>query len=427
MPYKRIAVITNFLYRFGGAERVFFNIIQHLINKGHTVDLYAFGGTYDSINHTALKMINRIHIENSGQIEVRSYPKYKFFMYPLNNILSLDLNRAIKVAKKIASICNTRNYDIIYMNQAHITPLVAPYLNNRSHIGIYIHEPPRHIYDRHLRSEIDRIRDVVTKSHGFDAVLKRMNRVARAIDYSRWREAYNYAMEYIDTVFVNSRYTAGCVKRAYNYKGEVVVAYPGVDHKTFYPIPDIKQKNNIALNVGPLQVHKMHHFAIEAIGTIDANLRPVLRIIGTGEEIITKDVLVELAEKWDVNVDIIDHAHGDNNLNSEYNRATVVLHPNLYEPFGLVTVEAMAAGRCVVAIDEGGISELIKDASCKGYGTIALTTLRNKEKFGNAIANAIANKELRAEIGINARKYIMENLTWQRLYAKIDSWINNGR
>ncbi len=48
-------------------------------------------------------------------------------------------------------------------------------------------------------------------------------------------------------------------------------------------------------------------------------------------------------------------------LDEAYAAAAVVVVPSLYEPFGLVAVEAMAAGAPVVASDTGGLAEVVRD------------------------------------------------------------------
>ena len=46
--------------------------------------------------------------------------------------------------------------------------------------------------------------------------------------------------------------------------------------------------------------------------------------------------------------------------NSLYSWADVAVFPSLYEPFGIVVLEAMAARTPVVVSDCGGISEIVR-------------------------------------------------------------------
>jgi glycogen(starch) synthase len=50
----------------------------------------------------------------------------------------------------------------------------------------------------------------------------------------------------------------------------------------------------------------------------------------------------------------------DNTRNALYQCADVVVFPSLYEPFGIVALEGMAAGAPVVVADTGGMSEIIQ-------------------------------------------------------------------
>ena len=44
-----------------------------------------------------------------------------------------------------------------------------------------------------------------------------------------------------------------------------------------------------------------------------------------------------------------------------YRRANVAVFPSLYEPFGIVALEAMASGTPVVVSDVGGLAEIVVD------------------------------------------------------------------
>ena len=92
-------------------------------------------------------------------------------------------------------------------------------------------------------------------------------------------------------------------------------------------------------------------------------------------------------------------------LDSLLKRSRLTVVPSLWpEPFGLVGIEAMSAGRPVVAFDVGGIGDWMKDKET-GY----LIPPRNINEFKNAVERLLSNRDLASRLGGNARKYVREN------------------
>ena len=58
---------------------------------------------------------------------------------------------------------------------------------------------------------------------------------------------------------------------------------------------------------------------------------------------------------------------GDDMLHSLYRVADLCIVPSIYEPFGLVALEAMASGCLCVVADTGGLREVVP-----GDGTVGL-------------------------------------------------------
>ena len=76
-----------------------------------------------------------------------------------------------------------------------------------------------------------------------------------------------------------------------------------------------------------------------------------------------------------------------------YNKARVAVFPSLYEPFGIVALEGMAAGVPVVVADTGGLAEIIthRDNGLKTYPGDASSLASN-------IIEALSNETLRNQI-----------------------------
>jgi glycogen synthase len=116
-----------------------------------------------------------------------------------------------------------------------------------------------------------------------------------------------------------------------------------------------------------------------------------------------------------------------NDLVVLYSHACVFVCPSVYEPFGIILLEAMACGVPVVASAVGGIPDVIVDEKtgwlvpfqAMGGGN---PEPENPEKFAQDLAariNAlISSPEMRTRMGFAARQRVMDHFTWARVAEK---------
>jgi glycosyltransferase involved in cell wall biosynthesis len=93
-----------------------------------------------------------------------------------------------------------------------------------------------------------------------------------------------------------------------------------------------------------------------------------------------------------------------------YDRAAVVAVPSHREGFGVVCAEAMAHGRPVVAGAVGGLLDLVVHEE-----TGLLVPPRDVAALREALHRLLADDELRARLGANARKRVEEMFSWDRV------------
>lgn len=95
----------------------------------------------------------------------------------------------------------------------------------------------------------------------------------------------------------------------------------------------------------------------------------------------------------------------------------MLLHPSLYEQFGYVVLEAMAAGRPVVCLNVGGPALLVRD------GCGVRVPMQKPEQVVTdlyaALLHYALNPSARFAAGINARECAQHEWSWDAVGARL--------
>jgi glycogen synthase len=90
--------------------------------------------------------------------------------------------------------------------------------------------------------------------------------------------------------------------------------------------------------------------------------------------------------------------------------ASVFVAPSLYEPFGIMNLEAMACERPVVSTRVGGITDVVLDGE-----TGLLVPPNNPDELANAINRIVADPKLGERMGEAGRRRVEDRFTWDRV------------
>lgn len=100
----------------------------------------------------------------------------------------------------------------------------------------------------------------------------------------------------------------------------------------------------------------------------------------------------------------------DSDLLRLYRVVDVAVYPSLYEPFGIVALEAMAAGAPVVVSDAGGLKEVVRHEE-----TGILTYAGNAESLAWGILRTLQDPAAAQRRARNAQKAVQREFNWKRI------------
>jgi glycosyltransferase involved in cell wall biosynthesis len=170
----------------------------------------------------------------------------------------------------------------------------------------------------------------------------------------------------------------------------------GIHVKRFENNNKVLKENRLVI-IGSLVDKKGQDLAIETMGElVKRGFDYQLDLLGDGKNF---KKLARLIEKLKLENHVF--LHGNVDFPEEYlHRARIYLHTAKYEPFGLVLLEAMAAGLPVVCTDGYGNRDLIKEGK-NGF----MVKDRNPSLLADKIELLMGDDALRENMGTFANRY----------------------
>ncbi|MFH1415975.1 MAG: glycosyltransferase family 4 protein [Elusimicrobiota bacterium] len=163
--------------------------------------------------------------------------------------------------------------------------------------------------------------------------------------------------------------------------------------------------------IGRIVKLKGHRYFVDAISSL-AEAYPGLRglIAGEGED---EEDLKKYIEKKNSSGRFIFCGYR-NDIEKIMPALDMLVQPSLVEGFGLTVIEAGASSVPVVGFDVGGISDIIQDKK-----TGLLAEYKDIDSLKSKIRYLADNPDKRLEMGKNAREYVRENYTDEKMMKKV--------
>ena len=263
-----------------------------------------------------------------------------------------------------------------------------------------------------LASKLYRVPYVAT-SHSLEPLRPwKVDQLAEGYYVSAWIE--KVGLENADRVVAVSRMMKEDIINNFKVDPDrVVVIHNGIDLKRWIrrPLsPELRDRYGIAedyiLFVGRPTAQKGMEYLIDAADDIPIQI--VFEAVGAD----TKDYEDRMMEKvkGKKNIVWIHESLGDEKNVELYSSARVFVCPSVYEPFGIINLEAMACDTPVVASAVGGIKEVVIPDE-----TGLLVEPGNAAQIAAAVNSLLANPELAASMGKNGRRRVEKYFSWESI------------
>jgi starch synthase len=248
---------------------------------------------------------------------------------------------------------------------------------------------------------------------------------------SSWIERSAY--EAADAVIAVSAGMRADILRSYPSldSSKVVVVHNGIDTEQWQPTHDqaVLDRWNIDADrptvvfVGRITRQKGLPYLLAAISQLASDVQVVLCAGAPDTPEIKAEVEVAVAKLQQLRNGIIwipDHL-SRHELCAVLSAATVFVCPSIYEPLGIVNLEAMACGIPVVGTATGGIPEVVVDGETGWLVPIEQAqdgtgTPTNPEKFvsdlARTLSEALSDSIVSTRMGVAARQRAIDHFGW---------------
>ncbi len=214
-----------------------------------------------------------------------------------------------------------------------------------------------------------------------------------------------------DSTITCSHYMRGHVADIFDIDEQRITVIPnGIDPRDLRPVDDLqtlraefaRPHERLVLLVGRLVYEKGFQLALDALpGVIErvGDVRFLVAGSGTHEaELKAQAQRLGLSEHG-----VFLGWIGDDALHSLYRIADLCVVPSIYEPFGLVALEAMASGCPCIVADTGGLREVVPSGDRVGLRFNG----GDAEHLGVMIERLLVDEQLRERLVAEASEHVL--------------------
>jgi alpha-maltose-1-phosphate synthase len=240
--------------------------------------------------------------------------------------------------------------------------------------------------------------------------------LGRSYHLTSWVE--RLALENADRIVAVSKHSHREILELFKVKPErVVVIHNGINLAVWNPssVTDTRKAYGIEgdyiLFVGRTSRQKGMPYLIEAMKYVDPGVQLVCCTSAPDTKEIEEEIAALVAQE--PRVTWINTLLREENYVELYSNCVVFACPSVYEPFGIINLEAMACERPVVASAVGGIQEVVVSGET-GY----LVPPADPKALADALNKVLRDRNMARQMGLAGRKRVVEHFSWTSIAAK---------
>ncbi len=230
----------------------------------------------------------------------------------------------------------------------------------------------------------------------------------RWLTFESWRVicCSNFMTSHISWAFSLPRQKIDAIPNGVDVT-EFVGTFQKASFRHLYALPEEK----LVLFVGRLVYEKGASLLVEAVPRVLSRTNAKFVFVGEG---YMKDQLIARAKQLGVAGKTYFTGYTDERtLRQLYRVADVCVFPSLYEPFGIVALEAMAARAPVVVADTGGLSEIVE------HDRTGVKVYRNNvDSLAWGILRILTDNSYAKYLVDNAARTVLDEYSWNQIASR---------
>ncbi len=373
----KLILLQPYLNLRGGVERVILKVAQHYRAGIYTLE-YEKEKTFPEYGDIDIKVIGKD--------------------VPFSDRLPYRASQGFRYGYNFYNIKIKEDYDVL---NPHISP--SEWIRHKNERALwYCHTPPREVYDLYET----RMQNRSTKEKLiYAALVGTYKLIAKGITKK------------LEKIATNSNTTRDRIMKYYGRDAAVI--NPGIDAKEFSNIGD----DRYFLYPSRIVANKRQDYVINAFSQFSRahkRKRYSLVIAGTLSRDPEHQKYMERLKEMSKGLNVSFRTNiSDSELRKLYSSSTAVLFAAMNEDFGFIPLEAMASGKPVISVNEGGPRETISEGKT---GFLVNSATEMAERMGSIVHDGAAAER----IGKEGRRIVEKKYSWEQFFEKFDTAINEA-